>query len=219
MLLTTYVVEGMMPVWNIEVTDQFIEWWDSLTVEEQESVKGPVNLLEQHGPSLARPSVDTIVDSRHPNMKGPSPADCVPARRHHPCPHRTQSRRRSLNAQTTKFSVLVDRARKDNPDWGANVGEYQRAAEDAMALNKLRESRKVTQVDLAAELGITQGNVSRMENRSEIYLSSLRSYIEALGGRLEITAVFDDDRVPVAVGAGTEATERQSYKSSLTTPA
>jgi DNA-binding Xre family transcriptional regulator len=104
--------------------------------------------------------------------------------------------------KTTKFSVLVDRAREKNPNWGANVSEYQRAAEDAIALGKLRESRNVTQVDLAAELGISQGNVSRMENRSEIYLSSLRSYIEALGGRLEITAVFDDDRVPVAVGAG-----------------
>ena len=78
--------------------------------------------------------------------------------------------------------------------------------EDVLALNELRESRNVTQVNLAAELGISQGNVSRMENRSEIYLSSLRDYIEALGGRLEITAVFDDDRVPVAVGASVEAT-------------
>jgi hypothetical protein len=69
MRLTTYVLEGMILMWNIEVTDQFIEWWDSLTVEEQESVKGPVNLLEQHGPSLARPTVDTVTGSRHPNMK------------------------------------------------------------------------------------------------------------------------------------------------------
>ena len=44
-----------------------------------------------------------------------------------------------------------------------------------------------------------QGNVSRLEARSEIYLSTLRSYIEALGGRLEITAVFGEERVPVAV--------------------
>jgi DNA-binding Xre family transcriptional regulator len=99
-----------------------------------------------------------------------------------------------------KFSELVERTRKNNPERVANVGEYRRAAEDAVALNKLRESRNVTQVDLAAELGISQGNVSRMETRSEIYLSTLRHYIEALGGRLEITAVFGDDRVPVAVG-------------------
>jgi DNA-binding Xre family transcriptional regulator len=99
-----------------------------------------------------------------------------------------------------KFSELTERARKNNPNWGANIPEYRRAMEDALALADLRQSRNVTQVDLAAELGISQGNVSRMETRSEIYLSTLRHYIEALGGRLEITAVFGDDRVPVAVG-------------------
>jgi DNA-binding Xre family transcriptional regulator len=106
------------------------------------------------------------------------------------------------------FDELVERTREKNPDWGANVPEYQRAMEDVLALGELRESRKLTQVDLAAELGISQGNVSRMENRSEIYLSTLRSYIEALGGRLEITAVFDNDnhRVPVAVGLAAEDT-------------
>jgi DNA-binding Xre family transcriptional regulator len=102
--------------------------------------------------------------------------------------------------KTTKFSELVERTRKNNPDWGANVGEYRRAMEDALALADLRQSRNITQIQLAAQLGITQGSVSRMEGRSEIYLSTLRSYIEALGGHLEIAAVFGDDRVPVAVG-------------------
>ena len=80
-----------------------------------------------------------------------------------------------------------------SPSTGARWKTRSRSAE-------LRQSRNVTQIQLAAQLGITQGNVSRMEARSEIYLSTLRSYIEALGGHLEITAVFDDDRVPVAVG-------------------
>jgi len=108
--------------------------------------------------------------------------------------------------KTKKFNELRERPDQNTPERRANVAEYRRAMEDAVALNKLRESRNVTQVDLATELGVSQGNVSRMENRSEIYLSTLRDYIEALGGRLEITAVFDDDRVPVAVGATTEAT-------------
>lgn len=107
--------------------------------------------------------------------------------------------------KTTKFSELVDRARKDNPNWGANVGEYRRAAEDAVTLAELRNSRDVTQIELAAQLGITQGNVSRIEGRSEIYLSTLRSYIEALGGHMEITAVFNDDRIPVAITVGDDA--------------
>jgi hypothetical protein len=103
--------------------------------------------------------------------------------------------------KTTKFSELVERSRKRDPaTWDANVAEYRRAAEDALALADLRQSRNITQIRLAAQLGITQGSVSRMEGRSEIYLSTLRHYIEALGGHLEIAAVFGDDRVPVAVG-------------------
>jgi DNA-binding Xre family transcriptional regulator len=112
--------------------------------------------------------------------------------------------------KTKSFNELRERASRRDPNHAANVAEYRRAMEDAVALAKLRQSRNVTQVDLAAELGITQGNVSRMETRSEIYLSTLRSYIEALGGRLEITAVFDDDRVPVAVGVGVGTSEESS---------
>jgi hypothetical protein len=56
-------------MWDVEVTDQFIEWWDSLTFEQQQSVSGPVSLLEQRGPVLARPAVGTVTGSRHPNMK------------------------------------------------------------------------------------------------------------------------------------------------------
>jgi predicted transcriptional regulator len=62
----------------------------------------------------------------------------------------------------------------------------------------------VTQVQLAEQLGISQGNVSRLEARSDIYLSTLRAYIEALGGHLEIAAVFDDERVAVAPGGQRE---------------
>jgi DNA-binding Xre family transcriptional regulator len=106
--------------------------------------------------------------------------------------------------KTKNFNELRKRPDRNTPERRANVAEYRRAIEDAIALGKLRESRNVTQVDLAAQLGITQGSVSRMEGRSEIYLSTLRSYIEALGGHLEIAAVFGEDRVPVAIGARNE---------------
>jgi hypothetical protein len=56
-------------VWDVEVTDQFIEWWDSLPVEDQESIKDAVDLLEQRGPGLGRPLVDIVTASRHANMK------------------------------------------------------------------------------------------------------------------------------------------------------
>jgi transcriptional regulator with XRE-family HTH domain len=80
--------------------------------------------------------------------------------------------------------------------------------QDALSLADLRQARHVTQVQLAEQLGISQGNVSRLESRSDVYLSTLRSYVEALGGHLEIAAVFDKERVAVAVGSSEhESTE------------
>jgi hypothetical protein len=56
-------------VWEVEYTDTFGSWWDELTAEEQERVTAAVELLEQGGPALGRPLVDTLKGSRHPNMK------------------------------------------------------------------------------------------------------------------------------------------------------
>ena len=64
--------------------------------------------------------------------------------------------------------------------------------EDAIALAELRERRGTTQVELAARLGKNQGNVSRLERRDDLYLSTLREYLAALGGELELVARFPD---------------------------
>jgi DNA-binding Xre family transcriptional regulator len=106
-----------------------------------------------------------------------------------------------MTTKTRNFNELRQRARRADPRWDEQVAERQRAMEDALALAELRRSRHVTQVQLADELGISQGNVSRLEGRGDIYLSTLRSYVEALGGHLEIAAVFEKERLPVAPGA------------------
>jgi len=110
-----------------------------------------------------------------------------------------------MATKTKNFNELREKARRCDPDWDANVAERQRAIRDALALAELRQSRQITQVQLADTLGadtlgISQGNVSRLETRSDVHLSTLRSYVEALGGHLEIAAVFGDERVGVAVG-------------------
>src|SRR5438876_6893475 len=56
-------------MWNVEYTDEFGKWWNTLDEEEQESVAASVELLRQLGPHLLRPHADTVAGSRHPNMK------------------------------------------------------------------------------------------------------------------------------------------------------
>jgi hypothetical protein len=56
-------------VWEIEVTDEFEDWWDALSVDQQEAVNDRVVLLGQRGPDLGRPVVERIHRSRHHNMK------------------------------------------------------------------------------------------------------------------------------------------------------
>ena len=56
-------------MWEVEVTDQFLDWWRSLTVEQQESMTDRIDLLAARGPDLGRPVVDRIQTSRHHNMK------------------------------------------------------------------------------------------------------------------------------------------------------
>src|SRR3712207_6736826 len=82
-----------------------------------------------------------------------------------------------------------------DPASAARMDEYRRAMEDALALGRLRESRGVTQVTLAGALGVTQANVSRIEHQDDLYLSTLREYVEALGGRLQVAAIFDDQTI------------------------
>ena len=72
-----------------------------------------------------------------------------------------------------------------------------RAAELA-TLKDLRQAMQKTQVDLAAALHIGQDSVSRLEKRSDMLLSTLRGYIESMGGRLEIVARFPN-RPPVTI--------------------
>ncbi len=55
--------------WEVEYTDQFGEWWNSLDSDAQEDIDVAVRLLEARGPALTRPHADTVKDSRYPNMR------------------------------------------------------------------------------------------------------------------------------------------------------
>lgn len=55
--------------WDIEYTNEFGDWWDHLTIDEQDSVEACIPSLRRHGPALGRPLVDTVKGSCHPNLK------------------------------------------------------------------------------------------------------------------------------------------------------
>lgn len=93
---------------------------------------------------------------------------------------------------TTRWSAVRGRLVPHDQDEAAAEG--RRALRDALGLARIRAERQVTQVELATRLDRSQGNISELERRSDVYLSSLREYVEALGGELEVNAVFDGKR-------------------------
>jgi len=71
-----------------------------------------------------------------------------------------------------------------------------------MGLYELRRALEVSQTDLAAALEISQSAISQLERAEDLKVSTLRKYLESLGARLELLAVFDDDEsraVPIHI--------------------
>lgn len=71
---------------------------------------------------------------------------------------------------------------------------YAQLSVEYMTLQEIRKSKNLTQDSMAKLLGIKQENVSRMERRDDMRLSTIQEYIEALGGTLQITATFPDNK-------------------------
>lgn len=82
-------------------------------------------------------------------------------------------------------SLPADRRAKIEARSKEIIAEY-------MTLQELRKAREFSQETLADVLGWRQGEISRLEHQTDFYLSTIRRYVEALGGKLELTAVFPD---------------------------
>ncbi len=96
--------------------------------------------------------------------------------------------------QTRKFRELIDAMPSDRRQ---KIVQRVRETMAAMPLEELRKARQMTQTKLAKSLGVNQGEVSKIEHRTDLYLSTLSEYVEALGGRLEIRAIFPDREVRI----------------------
>ncbi|MGQ0640959.1 MAG: XRE family transcriptional regulator [Gemmatimonadaceae bacterium] len=66
-----------------------------------------------------------------------------------------------------------------------------------MPLQELRQARNLSQATIAALLDTNQASISKLEHRVDVYVSTLRSYIQAMGGELDIVARFPDGSVRI----------------------
>jgi len=92
-----------------------------------------------------------------------------------------------------------------------------RAAElrEEMTLDELRRARSLSQEEIATTLDVGQPAVAKLEKRADMHVSNLRRYVEALGGTLEITALFPDASVVLANIGGVAHAASEAVTSEL----
>ncbi|MGI8688734.1 MAG: helix-turn-helix domain-containing protein [Thermomicrobiales bacterium] len=83
--------------------------------------------------------------------------------------------------------------RPRTPEQEAAIAEGTRAILRENALMRLRQNQRVTQQELATAIGVSQVNISRIEREDEPQLSTMRRFIEALGGELIVQARIDGE--------------------------
>ncbi|HKO89988.1 MAG TPA: helix-turn-helix transcriptional regulator [Polyangiaceae bacterium] len=84
---------------------------------------------------------------------------------------------------------------KLSPEARARARVRAEAEFEVLTLKALRRELELTQVEVSRVASMTQSELSRLESRSDHLTSTLRRYVEALGGRLEIAAVFGERRI------------------------
>lgn len=94
----------------------------------------------------------------------------------------------------TPFSTL--RARM-SPEAQDRARAKSAALEQDMALAELRRAMKLSQEEIATALNINQASVARMEKRTDMYIGTLRRFVQAMGGELDIIARFPDRQIRI----------------------
>jgi transcriptional regulator with XRE-family HTH domain len=98
---------------------------------------------------------------------------------------------------TRNFNELK-REVEARPGAPERLARYRDELERELSLAELRRARHLTQTQLASALGMTQPGISRIERQTDVYLSTLRTFVEALGGELQLKAVFPDGSVELS---------------------
>jgi predicted transcriptional regulator len=94
-----------------------------------------------------------------------------------------------------KFRELEARM---SPEAMTSSDATYRRLKESMALEELRDALRMTQKELAASLNVDQSAISKLEHRTDMYVSTLQRCIAAMGGQLEIRAVFPEGTVRIS---------------------
>jgi hypothetical protein len=212
-------------------------WFSRLAGDEQEAIAGAVRMLEEHGPGLGRPYVDTIKTSRHAHLKELRPplghvrvlfpcivslrssthccsfdrgrqtaslvgvasdsrADCRSALRS--ASGDLESRRIVAMSGRRPFSDLATQINAD-PQRRQRVEAYVAAMRSVLDLAERRVASGRARAEIERALEAAYEQDAPPDRAIDVYLSALQPYVEALGERLEINAVFPDETITLRV--------------------
>ena len=93
--------------------------------------------------------------------------------------------------------VFSDLTREFTPERRKRIDATKTELRAAMALHELRKARALTQKAIGEALDVNQPAVAKLERRTDMYVSNLRAYIEAVGGKLSIVARFPQGDVVI----------------------
>jgi transcriptional regulator with XRE-family HTH domain len=96
--------------------------------------------------------------------------------------------------KTHPWSEIRDRLQADPERW-ERIEAGKAALRAVHELAALRERQGMTQVDVATALDVSQARVSKIEHQEDVYLSTLREYVAAIGGELRVSVIFADETV------------------------
>jgi len=94
----------------------------------------------------------------------------------------------------------------------ARIDQLAQGMREEMNLREVRRLRKLTQARLSKKLKIGQEGVYRIEKRSDLYISTLRSYVEGVGGKLKLVVELPDRAPVILAGLGENATAKKPKK-------
>ncbi len=209
-------------IWEVEGTDELVEWFEALDRTDQVRVEAAIEHLERFGPDLGRPWADSLRGTRIKELiprgghvrilfrfdprsvaillvggdkaMGEVVPGNDPACRAPvpPLPGRAPGGGRPA-MRTNRLTRARQRLMAD-PAFAADVAR-ENVVMAELDLARARRTTGMTQEDVAAVMRTSQENISRIERQRDVRVSTLVEFVRAQGGEIEITATFDGTRI------------------------